>query len=67
MAKAVFTSEQVEQFSLPQTRCGVAPLPTELARLAKHLFVGNSPRNRGYRYGQNEEPQDLRDHVTPRL
>src|SRR5215469_1883363 len=67
VTEAVFTREEMKQLSLPQLLRGLARLHAEIARLTKNLFVRDRPRNRRYRYGEYQKPQDLRDHQTPGL
>ena len=52
------------ELSPPKLLRGLATLLAEIAQLTKNLFVRDRPRNRRYRYGEYQKPQDLRDHET---
>ena len=59
MAEAVFAGEEIEKLALQETATGLAPLNAIFTRLAKDLFMRHSPRDTGYRNGENEEHEEL--------
>jgi len=67
MAEAILTREHIEKLSLPQAGRRVTTSFAEIARLAEHFFMSHGPRNRGHGYRQDQQPQDLRAHETPRV
>ena len=60
MTEAVFARKQVEDFTLPQIRGRVTFRLTEFAGLTQDVFMSDRPGNARYRYGQNEQPRELR-------
>jgi hypothetical protein len=63
MAEAILTRKKVKEFPLIPLRASLALFDTELARLAKNLFVRNGPGDTGYRDCQDKQPDDLKAQV----
>lgn len=59
MAEAIFTSEQIKEFSCPDTFTRFTLFETVFSRFIENLFVGYRPGYTGYRKSQNKQINDV--------
>jgi hypothetical protein len=59
MTETIFACKQVKEFPCQKGFSILAPAHAIFPRLTKDFFMGNSPGNACYRYGQNKKPDQL--------
>ena len=59
VTEAIFARKEIKEFSLPEPWGRLVPVVTIFSWLPKHVFMGQSPCNRGDWDRKDDEPQKL--------